>query len=61
MRSIRYQRAYVDFFEDELVRYGYDWKEVIFEYLFSGKEPIFNSLVEDRALNPANLCLEPPS
>ncbi|KAH8426700.1 questin oxidase family protein [Aspergillus melleus] len=42
-----YQRAYVDFFEDELVRYGYDWKEVIFQYLFAGKEPIFNSLVED--------------
>ncbi|THC98487.1 hypothetical protein EYZ11_002072 [Aspergillus tanneri] len=45
--SIRYQRAYVDFFEDELVRYSYDWKKVVFEYLLSGKEPLFNSLVAD--------------
>ncbi|KAL4870837.1 hypothetical protein BDV12DRAFT_165326 [Aspergillus spectabilis] len=42
-----YQRAYVDFFEDELVRYGYDWKKVVFEYLFSGKEPLFNALTSD--------------
>lgn len=42
-----YQRAFVDFFEDELVRHGYDWKQVVVDYLFSGKEPLFNSLVDD--------------
>jgi hypothetical protein len=44
----RYQRAFVDFFEDELVRHGYDWKKVVVDYLFSGKEPLFSSLVADR-------------
>ncbi|KKK12144.1 hypothetical protein ARAM_004577 [Aspergillus rambellii] len=42
-----YQRAFVDFFEDELVRYCYDWKKVVATYLFSGKEPLFNSLAAD--------------
>ncbi|KAL5688518.1 hypothetical protein EMGR_000746 [Emarellia grisea] len=42
-----YQRAFVDFFEDELVRHGYDWKKVVADYLFSGKEPLFSSLVAD--------------
>ncbi|RAL10819.1 questin oxidase family protein [Aspergillus homomorphus CBS 101889] len=42
-----YQRAFVDFFEDELVRHSYDWKAVVFQYMFSGKEPIFSSLVAD--------------
>jgi hypothetical protein len=43
-----YQRAFVDFFEDELVRHSYDWKKVVFHYIFSGKEPLFNSLTADR-------------
>ncbi|KAL2829758.1 hypothetical protein BDW59DRAFT_33871 [Aspergillus cavernicola] len=42
-----YQRAFVDFFEDELVRHSYDWKKVVFTYLFSGKEPLFNALTCD--------------
>ncbi|KAL5360072.1 hypothetical protein BJX96DRAFT_164888 [Aspergillus floccosus] len=42
-----YQRAYVDFFEDELVRHGYDWKEVVQNYLYSGRQPLFNSLIAD--------------
>ncbi|KAL4949808.1 hypothetical protein BDW69DRAFT_173534 [Aspergillus filifer] len=42
-----YQRAYVDFFEDELVRQSYDWKKVVTNYLFSGKEPLFNALASD--------------
>lgn len=29
-----YQRAWVDFFEDQLVEIGYDWKEVANRYLF---------------------------
>ncbi|MCJ1479282.1 hypothetical protein MMC13_007967 [Lambiella insularis] len=41
----RYQRAYVDFFEDELVLNGYNWPKVIDKYLFQGKEPLINCLV----------------
>ncbi|CAL8582691.1 hypothetical protein XPA_008342 [Xanthoria parietina] len=41
----RYQRAYVDFFEDELVLNGYDWRKVLVTYLFQGKEPLINNLV----------------
>ncbi|CAZ79923.1 unnamed protein product [Tuber melanosporum] len=35
-----YQRSYLDFFEDELVRLGYDWRRVVAEYLFQGPEPL---------------------
>ncbi|KAE8145690.1 hypothetical protein BDV25DRAFT_164099 [Aspergillus avenaceus] len=42
-----HQRAFVDYFEDELVRHGYDWKQVLIDYLFSGEKPLFNSLVDD--------------
>jgi hypothetical protein len=38
----------VDFYEDELVRLNYDWKEVVAEYLFSGDKPLFSALVADR-------------
>ena len=41
----RYQRAFVDFFEDELVHYGYDWRKVVDEYLFQGKAPLVNNMV----------------
>lgn len=40
-----YQRAYVDFFEDELVEHGYDWQALLNEYLLSGKEPLINNLI----------------
>lgn len=44
-----YQRAYVDFFEDELaLKYGYKWKKVVDEFLFSGKNPIVNGLIGNR-------------
>jgi len=46
-----YQRAWVDFFEDQLVLYGYDWKAVVTKFLFekgprnaANSSPIFNSL-----------------
>lgn len=48
LTAARYQRAYVDFFEDELVRHGYDWKEVVQNYLYSGRQPLVNSLVAGR-------------
>ncbi|KZF23838.1 hypothetical protein L228DRAFT_246686 [Xylona heveae TC161] len=41
----RFQRSYVDFFEDELVRLGYDWRNVVAEYLFKGKEPLINGMI----------------
>jgi hypothetical protein len=45
----RYQRAYVDFFEDELaLKFGYDWKRVAEEYLFTGKEPLIHGLIGGR-------------
>lgn len=46
-----YQRAFVDFFEDQLVLEGYDWKEVVARFLFdagpkksANAAPIFNCL-----------------
>lgn len=45
----RYQRAYVDFFEDELaLKYGYDWKRLLEEYLCTGKEPLINGVIAGR-------------
>ncbi len=40
-----YQRAFVDFFEDELVLHGYDWKAVVSEFLLEGKEPLVSNLI----------------
>ncbi|KAL9600876.1 MAG: hypothetical protein Q9219_002918 [cf. Caloplaca sp. 3 TL-2023] len=41
----RYQRAYLDFFEDQLVLQGYDWAKVLEKYLLEGREPIVNNLI----------------
>ncbi|KAL9005782.1 MAG: hypothetical protein Q9188_001448 [Gyalolechia gomerana] len=41
----KYQRAYLDFFEDELVLNGYDWHKVLDKYLLKGKEPLINNLI----------------
>ncbi|KAI0459726.1 cell cycle checkpoint protein RAD17 [Xylaria acuta] len=42
----RYQRAFVDFFEDGLaMRHNYDWKRVVKEYMFGGEEPLVNCLI----------------
>jgi hypothetical protein len=38
----------VDFFEDEMVRLSYDWKEVVAEYLFTDKEPMFDAIMASR-------------
>ena len=46
--SCRYQRAYVDFFEDQLVLNGYDWRLVLSEFLFTGKEPLINCMIAGR-------------
>lgn len=45
----KYQRAYVDFYEDELaLKFNYDWKKVADEYLFGGKEPLINGVIAGR-------------
>ncbi|KAK5990788.1 hypothetical protein PT974_09061 [Cladobotryum mycophilum] len=42
----RYQRAFVDFFEDKLaIKYTYDWKHELHHYLFGGKRPLFHGLI----------------
>ncbi|OQO04346.1 hypothetical protein B0A48_10957 [Cryoendolithus antarcticus] len=41
----RYQRAFIDFFEDQLVKYGYDWHALLDEFLLQGKEPLINNLI----------------
>ncbi|KXJ92314.1 hypothetical protein Micbo1qcDRAFT_61132 [Microdochium bolleyi] len=41
-----YQRAYVDFFEDMLaLRHQYNWKKVVENFMFDGKEPMAHCLV----------------
>ncbi|KAF1986266.1 hypothetical protein K402DRAFT_333141 [Aulographum hederae CBS 113979] len=40
-----YQQAYIDFFEDQLVEEGYDWRQVLEKFLFTGQEPLFNCLL----------------
>ena len=52
---IRYQRAFVDFFEDELVLNGYNWRQVLDNYLFKGKEPLVNCLVAGRMIDTPNI------
>ena len=44
----------MDFFEDELVQKKYDWKLLLEEYMFSGKNPLINGLVSGRAFNPTS-------
>ncbi|KAK9860788.1 hypothetical protein MYU51_006055 [Penicillium brevicompactum] len=45
-----FDRAFVDFFEDELTRLDYDWKQVVNEYLFQGQEPVFDSIMASLGL-----------
>ncbi|KAK4231040.1 cell cycle checkpoint protein RAD17 [Podospora fimiseda] len=42
----RYQRAFVDFFEDALaMKHAYNWRGVVEEYMFKGDEPLINCLI----------------
>lgn len=42
----RFQRAYVDFFEDALVmKFNYDWRKLLSVYLFEGPKPLISGLV----------------
>jgi hypothetical protein len=49
----RYQRAYVNFFEDALaMKHTYNWKKVVEEYMFKGDEPLINGLIGGRMSPP---------
>lgn len=37
---VRFQLAYLDFFEDELVKNGYDWKKVAIDYMMKEPRPL---------------------
>ncbi|CAM1506809.1 Fc.00g064500.m01.CDS01 [Cosmosporella sp. VM-42] len=42
----RFQRAYVDFFEDKLaMKFNYNWKRQVEHFLFEGKKPLFHGLI----------------
>lgn len=45
----RYQRAFIDFFEDQLVTLGYDWHTLLNEFLLSGPAPLVNNLISGLA------------
>jgi Questin oxidase-like len=51
-----YQRAFVDFFEDQLVGKGYDWRKLMDEFLFSGKEPLINNMISGRTYLGEESC-----
>jgi len=56
----RYQRAYVDFFEDKLaMRFAYDWKAVVEEYMFGGDAPLAHGLIGGCAWPPCSSLLPP--
>ncbi|KAF1832361.1 hypothetical protein BDW02DRAFT_640822 [Decorospora gaudefroyi] len=44
-----YQRAFIDFFEDQLVSMKYDLKGLLDDFMFAGKEPLINGLVSGLA------------
>jgi hypothetical protein len=51
----RYQRAFIDFFEDQLVSTRYNLDELLDEYLLGGKEPLINGLIAGR-MNMGQTC-----
>ena len=50
----RYQRAFIDFFEDQLVTKKYSVEQVLEEFLFEGKEPLINGMISGRTFNAHN-------
>jgi hypothetical protein len=44
----RYQRAYVDFFEDKIANWNigyYDWRKLVDKFIFSGDQPLAHGLI----------------
>lgn len=54
----QYQRAYVDFFEDNLaMEFSYNWKQVVTHFLFSSEVPLINGLIGGREYSvPSHHC-----
>ena len=52
MTDHRYARAYLDFFEDEVVRSNYDWKRVIQRYVVEGDEPLLSGMISGGTCTP---------
>lgn len=50
-----YQRAFVDFFEDQLVQKRYEWREVLEEFLYGGKQPLINGIISGREYTVVSL------
>lgn len=48
-----FQRAWVDFYEDQLVQHGYDWKELIDDFFFDDHHghPLINCLITNRTFH----------
>jgi hypothetical protein len=60
----RYARAYLDFFEDEVVRSNYDWKRVVQRYVVEGDEPLLSGMISGGrpfSLEWANRSMSPPN
>jgi hypothetical protein len=47
-----YTLAFTKFFDDEIAKAGGDWRSVVQEHLFSGKEPLVNGMCGGRKLQP---------
>lgn len=48
LTASRYQRAFVDFFEDQLVARQYNLQGLLDEYLLGGREPLINGIISGR-------------
>jgi hypothetical protein len=55
-RTNRYQRAYVDFFEDQMVGLSYDWKALVHHYLFKADVPLIYGIMGHGEPNLSSLC-----
>jgi hypothetical protein len=56
----RYQRAFVDFFEDRLSSraFTYDWKKMVERFMFQGDEPLVNGLIGGRMSHHLQSCYD---
>lgn len=54
LKMSRYQRAFIDFFEDQLVSNRYHLQELLDEYLLGGKEPLINGMISGRKCKQEN-------
>lgn len=55
LTASRYQRAFVDFFEDQLVARQYNLQGLLDEYLLGGREPLINGIISGRPYKSTQL------